>query len=140
MNTSISDLVRRYFEEVWGQGDLGAQRALIAPHYQGYWLIAGMPVRQGPEAHEGWLKSIRAGLPDLHYQIADPLVDGTRAAVRVTLTGTHQGPLAGRPATGRKVTVDQTFFFHIDQGQILREWVAFDRAGFLDQLANPSDS
>ena len=127
-------VIERYFEAVWGAGDLEAQGQLIAPEYTGYWLIAGMPVRQGRESHTAWVQNVRGGLPDARYTIHELIVDGERAVARVTLDGTHSGPVAGRAPTGRHAAVDQVFLFHLANGQICKEWVSFDRESFLKQL------
>lgn len=131
---SNRQLIEQYFDRVWSAGDLEAQEQLIAADYTGYWLIAGMPVRRGRSSHQAWLANIRAGFPDARYIIHDLVVDGERAVARVTLTGTHSGPMAGRPPTGVHAAADQIFMFHIANGQICEEWVSFDRDSFMKQL------
>lgn len=130
-----TEIVEHYFEAVWGAGDMQAQAQLIAPGYTGYWLIAGMPVREGPAGHRAWVETVRAGLPDARYTIHELIVDGARAVARVTLAGTHLGPVGGLPPTGVAAAADQIFVFHLAGGQIAREWVSFDRESFMRQLA-----
>jgi len=134
MNTDYAAIVKRYFDAVWGAGDLASQADLLAPSYTGYWLIAGMPVRSGLAAHQAWLENVRAGMPDLRYTIEDMIIGDDKAVARVALAGTNTGPIAGRAPTGRRATVQQIFVFHFAGGQIQQEWVSFDRSSFMQQL------
>ncbi len=127
-------LIERYFNAVWSAGDMQAQEQLIAPDYTGYWLIAGMPIRQGPASHKAWVENVRRGFPDAHYTIHEVIVDRDRAVARVTLNGTHLGMMAGRAPSGRPATADQIFVFHLANDQIFAEWVSFDRESFMNQL------
>ena len=49
--------------------------------------------------------------PDLHLSIDDMVVEGDKAAVRWTLTGTHRGERWGVPPTNKKVTLARAFLF-----------------------------
>jgi steroid delta-isomerase-like uncharacterized protein len=134
MTTDSAALIQRYFDQVWSAGDTQAQAQLIAPEYRGYWLIAGMPVRQGAAAHLAWLNNVRTAMPDLRYTIEDIVAGPEKAVARVTLAGTNTGPMAGKPPTGKYATAEQIFIFHLDGGQIQQEWVSFDRGSFMQQL------
>ncbi len=133
MNTN-QRIIEEYFDTVWNTGDMQAQQRVIAPDYTGYWLIKGMPVREGPNSHQAWVENVRSGLPDARYSLNDIIADGDRVVARVTLSGTHLGPIAGRAPTGKSTVVDQIFVFHLANGQICTEWVSFDRESFMKQL------
>jgi steroid delta-isomerase-like uncharacterized protein len=134
MTTDPTIIIQRYFDEVWSAGDQRVQAQLIASEYSGYWLIAGMPVRQGLAGHQAWVNAIRAAMPDLRYTIEDIVASSEKAVARVTLAGTNSGPLAGKPPTGKHATAEQIFIFHLANGQIQQEWVSFDRGSFMQQL------
>ncbi len=135
MNSNQAEIVQRYFDQVWSAGDLTVQAELIAPTYTGYWLIAGMPVREGLTGHRAWLQNIRSAMPDVRYQIDDLVIAEHKAVARVTLSGTHTGPMAGRTPSGKPATAEQIFIFHLADGQIQQEWISFDRTSFMKQLA-----
>src|SRR5687767_11060090 len=134
MNSDPTAMIERYFDQVWGAGDPLAQEQLIAPTYTGYWLIAGMPVREGPASHQAWVNMIRSAMPDLRYTIEDIVATPEKVVARVTLAGTNSGPLAGQAPTGKRATAEQIFIFHLANGQIQQEWVSFDRTSFTQQL------
>lgn len=52
----------------------------------------------------------------------------------VRLTGTHQGPLAGVPATGRPIDLQMACIFDFDGDQLVCEKLFFDNATVLRQI------
>ena len=100
MTSDPTTIIQRYFDQVWGAGDMQVQEQLIAPGYTGYWLIAGMPVRQGPASHRDWVDMIRAAMPDLRYTVEDVVAGPEKVAARHA--GRHQQRADGRPAAHRQ--------------------------------------
>jgi predicted ester cyclase len=55
--------------------------------------------------------------------------------VRYTFTGTHRGPLADIPATGRQVSVANGIgFYRLAAGKVTQVDFAWDKFGLLQQL------
>ena len=50
------------------------------------------------------------------------------------LTGTHLGPWAGVPATGRSIDLRAGCVFHFDGDRLIKETVYFDHATLLAQI------
>lgn len=48
--------------------------------------------------------------------------------------GTHKGELAGIPATGKQVTIEQIGIFRLVGGKIVERWVISDRQSLIQQL------
>jgi steroid delta-isomerase-like uncharacterized protein len=59
---------------------------------------------------------------------------GDKVVLRDTIRGTHQGPFAGVPPTGRTVTVSRIAVFRVVDGQIKEHWGLLDMLGVLQQL------
>src|SRR4029453_14962861 len=93
-------LVARYYQDVLNRRDLGALDELLAPDFRSHspdgraGAAAGYPAA-GHASHQA--------VPDLAVEIADQLAEGDRVATRWTAHGTHRGPFAGIPATGRRI-------------------------------------
>ena len=77
---------------------------------------------------------MRSAFPDLHYRIDDLVVGDGAAAVRVTLTGTHQGDFFGTPPTGKKVRVSQMNIEQFRDGRIAQHWRVTDELALMRQL------
>ena len=88
--------------------------------------------------HEGarqFFKLYLTAFPDLHLDIEQILAAGdSHVVVRWRSTGTHKGPLANIPATGRKASNHGCTVMEVKGGKIGHAWVYFDNAHMLRQL------
>jgi predicted ester cyclase len=75
-----------------------------------------------------------AVFPDLHLSTDDVLVDGDRAAVRWTATGTHEGDELGVPATHRRVTMTGIDIIRVRDGRIVERWGEFNGLDTMRQI------
>lgn len=83
--------------------------------------------RQGAEL-------MKRAFPDFHAQIEDIFGAGDRVAVRLTMTGTHEGEYLGIPGTGRRVTYVSHEIYRVEDDLIAEEWICSDTAGLFRQL------
>jgi predicted ester cyclase len=69
--------------------------------------------------------------------VAEQLVsEGDTVAFRGTFRGTHQGPFAGIPPTGRRVSASLMVFYELESGRIASHSMVFDMAGLIGQLSD----
>jgi len=52
----------------------------------------------------------------------------------MTHSGTHKGEFMGIPPTGKRVSIEETFFFRIAAGKIAEYWGQQDTMGMMQQL------
>src|SRR3954453_3737750 len=93
------DVVRRFVEEVANGRNLEAMDEVLSDDF------ALPPGTEGALDRDGLravLQYYFSAFPDLHYEIEDMIVDGDRIAVRVTMSGTHQGDYDGQPGSGKR--------------------------------------
>lgn len=50
------------------------------------------------------------------------------------MEGTHEGPLFGREATGRRFTVNEMNIYRLEDAKIAETWQLVDIAGFMNQI------
>src|SRR5690348_5478151 len=95
------ELVRAGFEAL-NAGDLDACVELVKPD-----LIINLAELPEPlHGRDIWRQGaamFRRAFPDLHAEIEDIFGSGDRVAVRLSMSGTHQGEYLGISATGRPV-------------------------------------
>jgi len=72
--------------------------------------------------------------PDVHFTIDDIVVEGDKAVVRWTWTGTHKSEFMGIPATNKKATGWVIQIDRIVGGKIAEIWERMDTFGFMQQL------
>lgn len=126
-------LVERYFGEVWTQGKIDLLDQLLTADYVNHSPSTPNP-RPGPADLKPIVAAMRAGIPDLKYEILDMVVAPDKVAVYVRLTGTHQGTLFGMPPTGKKIDVRQMQIEWIKDGRIAQHWRITDELSMMRQL------
>ena len=125
---------RRFLEEVFGKGKLNVLDEIIAKDHvnSGPGTIPGLP--NGPEGSKQFVTAYRNAFPDLHLTIDEQIAEGDKVVTRWTGHGTHQGELAGLPATGKSSTVTGISIDRIVNGKIAESWGIFDEFGLMQQL------
>ncbi len=126
-------LIKRYFEEVWNQGQLEVLDEIMSSDYLNH--SPGMPNPQpGPEGLKPIIAGLRKAFPDLHFSIENMVVTENQVAIHCTMHGTHTGDLFGLPPTGKKIKVNQMQIERIQNGKIVEHWRQSDDAGMMRQL------
>ena len=122
---------RRFFEEVWSQGNLTAVDELCAPN-----LIYRLPTgpTHGLEEFKQLATMYRTAFPDLDIPMEDMIVAADKVVTRWTAHGTHKGDLMGVPPTGKQVTVTGILISRFEGGKLVEGWVEFDALGMLQQI------
>lgn len=125
-------LIRRFFEEVWSTGDLSRRDEFLAAGYRGHIAGAAAPIDR--DGWTGWFQGFRTGFPDARFTVEDMIAEGDRVAARLTMRGTHLGPMNGVPPTGRTVVVSGMSIERVAEGRIVEGWNENDALGLLQQL------
>jgi steroid delta-isomerase-like uncharacterized protein len=123
---------RRTYEEVFNQGTLAVADEVVAPDCVDHEEHPGnVP---GPEAVRTVARMLRTAFPDLHFTIEELIAEGDLVAGRLTMRGTHDGPLMGMPPTGRQVEQAHMHFVRFRDGKAVEHWGVRDDVGLLRQL------
>jgi steroid delta-isomerase-like uncharacterized protein len=126
--------IRRYADEIWGQGNLDAIDEVFSPDF----------VRHGPEIEGGDIRGregfkqlvtmYRTAFPDLRVPIEAQVGSGDTVVTRWTVSGTNRGPLLGLDPTGMSAQLGGMWMHQFTGGQIAEEWVTYDTLAILVQL------
>lgn len=127
-------LSRRFFEEVFGNGELNVlDEIFVRDHVNdGPGAIPGQPT--GPEDTKKLVTVYRTAFPEVHFTIDEQIAEGDKVVTRWTGRGTHQRELMGIPATGNSATVSGITVDRILNGKIAESWGIFDQFGMFQQL------
>jgi steroid delta-isomerase-like uncharacterized protein len=128
------ELVRNACHVIWGEGDLSRVRDFYAENFKAHDSSLGSNWGVGAEGVEELARSLRNAIPDYHETIEDIIVSGDRVVVRLTIRGTHTGPLPFAPATGRPIEIRDHSIFRIEDGKIAEQWALTDQLTLLVQL------
>jgi steroid delta-isomerase-like uncharacterized protein len=124
--------LRRFFDEIFNQGDLAVADEIVAADYVNHNPAPGET--PGLAGLKGFVTGLRAGFPDVVFTIDDQIAEGDKVVTRYTITGTHTAEFAGIPATGRPVTIGVINIHCVVDGQIREGWLKWDTLDFMQQL------
>ena len=117
-------LVRKFFEEAWGKGNLAAVAEFMATDYVAHHVPSGLP--PGAEGLKQLIAAYRTAFPDLKSNLNDIFGKGDRVAFRWSVSGTHLGDWFGVSPTGDHVATTGITIFRIDGGKVVEGWTSID--------------
>jgi predicted ester cyclase len=131
--TTQETLVRRLIDEGFNDGNLEVVDDLIAAdmvEHQDF----GPGHAPGPAGVKAVIASLRRAFPDFRLEIDDVAVHEDLVWLRMTGTGTNDGPFMGHEPTGRPMRTPVFDVLRVDGTRIVEHWGVPDRLGALFQL------
>ena len=125
-------IIRRWYDEVWTQGNLDNLDELIAPNLAHHRVLNH--VTTGADAREATIREWRSALPDQANTPDFILANGDLVVARWIATGTHEGEWEGIAPTGNEITWTGITIFRIECGHIAEEWSEADGLAFFAQM------
>ena len=123
------EVVRRFVESFWNNGDLTAIGTLMAED-----AVIHQPEVSGTSGLGQFNRAIRGAFPDWQSTVEEMVAEGDIVVERWTGRGTHLGDFQGIAATGRHVAVPGVVFYRMRKGQIVEFRGTFDALSMLQQL------
>jgi steroid delta-isomerase-like uncharacterized protein len=124
-------IIRRLIEQGIGAGDEAVIDELVAPTFVSNEESMG---GAGQEGFKQVVRMYRTAFPDARLDIQFYVAEGDLVVTWGVLTGTHNGPLEGIPATGKSVRVKDVDLWRLENGRLVETWSHLDQAGLLQQL------
>jgi steroid delta-isomerase-like uncharacterized protein len=126
------EIFRAACDVVWSQGDVERIDEFYGESFQANYPMTNWGT--GLEGIRNLVQELKEGIPDYCERI-DELIDaGDRIIVRLTITGTHTGPLSGVPATGKSFEFRDVTVGRIENGKIVEQWGLSDYLTLYIQL------
>jgi steroid delta-isomerase-like uncharacterized protein len=108
--------------------------AVATFHHPRYEVPAVGAVADGGEAVHGLLTQLLGAFPDFWLEKTALHHADAAVIVECRFGGTHRGPWAGIPPTGRTMEVPSALIFVFESDRLVCEKVYFDHATILNQL------
>ncbi len=126
-------VVRAAFDDINRQ-DFDSLKRFISENYQRHSQATPGVVIKDYDTFIALIKEWYTAFPDAVQTIKRLSAEGDLVAFQATFEGTHQAPMNGIPATGKKVTSEAFGFHRLENGKIVETWVTWDNLAVLTQL------
>ena len=115
-------------------GDTNKLLTIVAPDIVIHYAEMSEPLH-GRDTWQQGFELMKSAFPDLQAHVDDLIAADDKVALRLTLSGTHQGEFQGIPATGRTIRYISHEFYCVRDGLIAEEWICSDMASLFRQLS-----
>jgi steroid delta-isomerase-like uncharacterized protein len=133
-STEANATLVRESVNAFNAGDTNKLLTIAAPDIVTHYAEMPEPL-QGRETWQQGYELVKRAFPDLKIRVDDLVAAEDKVALRLTLSGTHQGEFQSIPATGRTVTYVSYEFYRVADGQVAEEWICSDMASLFSQLS-----
>ena len=114
-------------------GNLDALDRVVSPDWVSHEPNPGQG--EGRQGLKDFIGLVHKSVPDVKATVEDMIEEGDRIAVRLTIAGTHRGPLLGVGATDNPFNVRAHDIPRFgDDGMVLESWHIEDWLSFLFQV------
>ena len=127
---SVEQISRAVIERGFNNGDLEGLDAFVAPDF----IEHQDGATSGIDGLRALITELRTAFPDLHLAIEDIATSGDTTWFRIRSTGTNDGPLFGRPPTGRPMDITVIDVMRVADGRMVEHWGVADRLAMLKQI------
>ncbi|HVQ40199.1 MAG TPA: ester cyclase [Pyrinomonadaceae bacterium] len=127
MSEENKALLRRWFDEVWNQGNAEAIDEMFAADgiVHGLSDDESTPMK-GPADFKPFHGIFRGAFPDVGVVVEELIAEGDLVAARCSIRGQHTGDHLGIPASNTPVEFTGMCIVRIRDGKIVEAWNNFD--------------
>jgi steroid delta-isomerase-like uncharacterized protein len=129
-----SELIRRWFDEVWNRGREATIDELCAQDAVGHGQTLDGTDIVGPETFKHFWQTFRSAFTAIHIKVERTIEEGEMVLAQWTLTMQHTGPFLGIEPTGKRITARGMSIQRIVDGKILEAWDNWDQLAVMAQL------
>ena len=129
-----SDLIRRWFDEIWNQGREQTIDDLCAKEAVGHGQTLDGSDFVGSEHFSQFWHNFRSAFTSIRVEIHRTLEEGDLAIAQWTLTAKHTGNFLGIAPTGKAITATGMSIQRFAGGKIVEAWDNWDQLAVMTQL------
>jgi steroid delta-isomerase-like uncharacterized protein len=124
------ETVRKLYDQVLNQNKPELLPSLLSEDV----VLHTATEERGIAAYQALTDRLRVAFAEMHFTIHDLIASGDRVAMRWSMNAKHSGPLAGIPATGKRVEQRANVIYRMEGGRIAEGWAQMDQLGMLRQI------
>ena len=123
-------VIQRYLQE----GPTNEAIALASLTEDATFYDPGAPPSVGHAAQRQRSAMLFSAFPNPQFTVEDLIAEADQVVARWTFRGTHRGPFAGIPPTGKQVEMTGITIYRLRDGKIAEARSNIDQLGLLQQL------
>lgn len=132
MSSENEEIVRRFYQEVLGQGRVEiADELFVADYLEHQGLGRDRP---GLAAAKAWFEAIEHAFPGRVVVLEDLITQSESVVARWSLSSVYARPLMDMPPSGRQIKIGGTSVFRLSEGRIVEGWNVADSDVLMLQL------
>ena len=137
MAEDLKQLSQRFYDAV-NVGDMDSAMSLVADDFRDHEEFPG--ISSDRDGVRQFFEMMRSAFPDFRIDVEDMLVEGDKVAVRMQMSGTHQGEFLGMPGSGQRFSTTGIDIVRVVDGKAVEHWGATDTLAMMQQLGAMSAS
>jgi steroid delta-isomerase-like uncharacterized protein len=126
-------VVQRFMEECWNQGNLNKASELLADQVRFHDAVFPN-LNPGIQNIKNHIEACRRAFPDLKFTIDDTIAERNEVVHHWSARGTHKGPFLGMQPTNRRVTIEGTSIYRLENSKIAEGHTNWNLATMMEQL------
>lgn len=134
MSTTLCDIAKRWFDEVWNEQRVDAIDELAHPDVVFHDPSVGTVEQIGAAGFKEIVRTLLGAIPDIHFTVEDAITERDRVALRFIVTGTHTGPGLGTLPTNRAFEIGGMAIGIYRDGKLVEGWNSFDLLSLFEQV------
>jgi len=129
-------LVLQMNDVIWNKGDLDKLAEFFSPDIVRHFLPDGSELKGIDRLLEDERVHF-AAFPDWKEEIKHAVAEDDLVVIHFESTGTNKGTWLGKPATGKKIRINEMSILRVEDGKIVEQWLMPDMLSMQQQLAEP---
>jgi steroid delta-isomerase-like uncharacterized protein len=126
-------IARKFMEEVWSEGKLGALDQIVSTDCRLHDPVFPS-LTSGRDNLKTHIQMCRNAFPDLRFTVDDEIAERNEVVLHWTARGTHKAPFLGMAPTERKATVSGTSIYRFQGDKIAETWSDWNVMTLMEQL------
>lgn len=128
----VHELLKRFNEEVFGEGRIALTDELVHPEFVDHTAVQGIPPDR--EGLKGFVETVHGAFGDTHATMERIIVSDDQVAWRWRMTAKHTGEFMGIAATGNEIEITGNDLGVMRDGKLAEMWSEMDMLSLMAQL------
>ena len=134
-SNSNRDLIYRFTEECWNQGDLAKVPELVAEDCR-YHDPVFPHMAAGTASLQRQIERVHRAFPDVRFTITDAVCSDDEVEVEWNASATQVAEFLGIPAQENRASINGRSIYRVKGGKIVENWVEWNVMSLMKQLGS----